>query len=121
MQTHHVYFRLAGGDPMIAAQHNLTELAFLLAAIPALVGIFRRLPFAYGAYVLAAMALPLSYPVAPQPLMSVPRYLVGLFPLAIWAGAWLAERPRLRAPAFVASVALLVFFTGQFSTWHWVA
>jgi hypothetical protein len=121
MQTHHVYFTLAGGDPMIAAQHNLVELAFLLAAIPALVGIFRRLPFAYGAYVLAAMALPLSYPVAPQPLMSVPRYLVVLFPLAIWAGAWLAERPRLRAPALVGSVALLVFFTGQFSTWHWVA
>lgn len=121
MQTHHVYFQLAGGDPMIAAQHNLTELVFLLAAIPAIVGIFRRLPFAYGAYVLAAMALPLSYPVAPQPLMSVPRYLVVLFPLAIWAGAWLAERPRLRAPAFVVSLALLVFFTGQFSTWHWVA
>jgi hypothetical protein len=121
MQTHHVYFKLAGGDPMIAAQHNLTELAFLLAALPALVGIFRRLPFAYGAYVLAAMALPLSYPVSPQPLMSVPRYLVVLFPLSIWAGAWLAERPRLTPVALVGSVALLVFFTGQFSTWHWVA
>ena len=116
-----VYFQLAGGNPMIAAQHNLTALAFLLAAIPAFVGIFRRLPFAYGAYVLAALALPLSYPVTPQPLMSLPRYLLVLFPLAIWAGAFLAERPRLRAPVFVGSVALLIFFTGQFSTWHWVA
>jgi hypothetical protein len=67
------------------------------------------------------MALPLSYPVAPQPLMSVPRYLVVLFPLAIWLAAWLAERPRLQRPAFVLSVALMVLFVGQFSTWHWVA
>jgi hypothetical protein len=83
--------------------------------------VHRRLPPAYGAYVLAAIALPLSYPVTPQPLMSVPRYLVVLFPLWIWMGAWLAERPRLRLPALALSLPLLVFFTGQFSTWHWVA
>jgi len=121
MQSHHIYFTLVGGSPMIAAWHNLMELAFLLAAIPALVGVLRRLPLAYGAYVLAAMALPLSYPVAPQPLMSVPRYLVVLFPLSIWLGAWLAERPRLRRPAFVVSTVLMAFFVAQFSTWHWVA
>jgi hypothetical protein len=120
-QTHHVYFRLAGGSPAIAAYHNLMELAFLALALPALVGVLRRLPLAYGAYVLAAMALPLSYPVTPQPLMSVPRYLVVLFPFSIWLGAWLAERARLRRPALAASVCLLVFFTAQFATWHWVA
>ena len=38
-------------------------LAFLLAAVPAVVGVLRMLPLAYGAYVLAALALPLSYPV----------------------------------------------------------
>jgi hypothetical protein len=121
MQTHHVYFALAGGNPNIAAWHNLMELAFLLLAIPALVGVLRRLPFAYGAYVLAAMALPLSYPVAPQPLMSVPRYLVVLFPLSIWLGAWLAEHPRLRYPALAVSIALMAVFLAQFTTWHWVA
>jgi len=121
MQTHHVYFKLAGGSPYIAAWHNLMELAFLLLAIPALIVVLRRLPLAYGAYVLAAMALPLSYPVAPQPLMSVPRYLVVLFPLSIWLAAWLAERPRLQRPALVLSVALMALFIAQFSTWHWVA
>jgi len=120
-QTHHVYFALAGGNPMIAAWHNLMELAFLLLAIPALVGVLRRLPLAYGAYAIAALALPLSYPVAPQPLMSMPRYLVVLFPLSIWLAAWLAERPRLQRPAFVLSVVLMAFFLGQFATWHWVA
>ena len=121
MQTHHVYFALAGGSPYIAAWHNLMELAFLALAVPAIVGVLRRLPLAYGAYVLAALALPLSYPVAPQPLMSIPRYLVVLFPLAIWLGAWLAERPRVQRPLLAVSVLLMVFFIGQFVTWHWVA
>jgi hypothetical protein len=120
-QNHHVYFKLAGGNPSVVAYHNLMELAFLLLAIPAVVGVLRRLPLAYGAYVLAAMALPLSYPVAPQPLMSVPRYLVVLFPLGIWLAAWLWERPRLQRPAFALSVLLMLFFTAEFSTWHWVA
>ena len=39
-------------------------LAFLLAAVPAIVGVLRMLPLAYGVYVIAALALPLSYPVA---------------------------------------------------------
>jgi hypothetical protein len=121
MQSHHIYFRLAGGSPFIAAWHNLMELAFLALAVLAVIGVLRRLPLAYGAYVIAALALPLSYPVAPQPLMSVPRYLVVLFPLGIWLAAWLAERPRVQRPAFVLSAALMVFFVGQFATWHWVA
>src|SRR6185312_10118471 len=70
-QRSHVYFTVAAGDPFIVASHNLLALAFLLAAIPAFVGVFRRLPLAYGAYALAAILLPLSYPVAPQPLMSI--------------------------------------------------
>jgi len=120
-QRSHVYFTVAGGDPFIAATHNLLALAFLLAAIPAFVGVFRRLPLAYGAYALAAILLPLSYPVAPQPLMSIPRYLIVLFPLSIWLAAWLAERPRARRPLLVLSVLAMVFFAGQFATWHWVA
>ena len=80
LQRRHVYFGLAGGDPFVSAEHNLVLFAFLVAALPAIVGVLRRLPAAYGAYVLAALALPLSYPVAAQPLMSLPRFLVVLFP-----------------------------------------
>ena len=59
----------------------------------------RRLPLAYGAYVIAALALPLSYPVTAQPLMSLPRFLVVLFPLSMWLAAWLAAHPRAQRPA----------------------
>jgi hypothetical protein len=120
-QRHHVYFPAAGGSPSVSAGHNLVLLVFLAAAIPAVVGVVRRLPLAYGAYVIVALALPLSDPVAAQPLMSLPRFLLVLFPLGIWLGAWLAERPRLQRPALVLSGALMAVFLAQFATWHWVA
>jgi Mannosyltransferase (PIG-V) len=120
-QSHHVYFAATQGSPTIAAAHNLTLLAFLLLALPALVGVFRRLPAAYGVYVLAALAVPLSTPVASQPLMSLPRFLVVLFPLSIWAGSWLAPRPRLGRAVLLASGLLMALFVAQFSTWHWVS
>ncbi len=121
MQRARVYFPLAGGDPIVAAEHNVVLFAFLAAGTAALVGVFRRLPLAYGAYVLAALALPLSYPVAAQPLMSLPRFEVVLFPLFMWLGAVLAGRPRARIALLGGSALLMVFFVGQFATWHWVA
>ena len=120
-QSAHVYFAAGTGSPTVAAEHNLMLLAFLLAAVPATVGVLKKLPLAYGVYVLAALALPLSYPVSSQPLMSLPRFLVVLFPLVIWLGWWLAGHPRLQRPAIVTSACLMAFFAAEFSTWHWVA
>jgi hypothetical protein len=120
-QSRHVYFTASGEAPMVSAGHNVMLFAFLAAALPAVVGVLRRLPAAYGAYVLAALALPLSYPVAPQPLMSLPRFELVLFPLFMWLAAWLEERPRARAPTLAAFALLLAFFVGDFATWHWVA
>jgi Mannosyltransferase (PIG-V) len=121
MQSHHLYFPQAPGDPFISAEHNVMLFVFLLAALPAIVGVLRLLPLAYGAYVLGALALPLSYPVTPQPLMSLPRFLVVLFPLNIWLAVWLANRPRSRTLLLGLSAVLMMFFVGQFASWHWVA
>jgi Mannosyltransferase (PIG-V) len=120
-QSAHVYYPAAAGSPQIAAGHNLMLLAFLLAGASLLVIALRVLPLAYGAYVLAALALPLSYPVAPQPLMSLPRFQLVLFPLGIALAAWLAAHPRVRVPALVACALSMAFFLAQFATWHWVA
>ena len=111
-----VYFELAGGDPFIAAAHNLELFAFLVFAAIATVGVLRRLPAAYGAYVVAALALPLSFPVAPQPLMSLPRFLAVLFPIFMW----LATRRGHRV-VLVAFAVLLCLLTARYATWHWVA
>jgi len=116
-----VYFTAAGGDPLFVARHNIELALWLALAVPAVVGVLRRLPVAYGAYVLAALALPLSYPVGPQPLMSLPRFLVVLFPLAIWLAAWMTGRvwrERLVLGAFAAGLGV---YSALFATWHWVA
>ena len=121
-QRGHNYYPVAGGSPFIDAGHNVLLFAFLLLAIPMLVGVLRLLPLAYGAYVLAALALPLSYPVVPQPLMSLPRFLLVLFPLNIWLAVTLVSRPRVLTRAvLVVSGLAMAFFVGEFSTWHWVA
>jgi hypothetical protein len=120
-QRTHLYFRDGTGDPFVSAEHNLLLLAFLFAAVPAVIGVLRRLPLAYGAYVIAALAVPLSDPVSSQPLMSLPRFLVVLFPLFMWAGVLLSEHACARRPTLLASGALMAFFAAQFATWHWVA
>jgi hypothetical protein len=120
-QSRHVYFAAGKGSPQVSAGHNLMLFAFLVAAVPAVVGVLRRLPLAYGAYVLAAVALALSYPVSSQPLMSLPRFLVVLFPLNMWLAAWLLEHARWRTPVLGASGALMALFLAQFATWHWVS
>ncbi len=120
-QSRHVYFAPTIGSPAVAASHNAMLLGFLALALPALVGVFRRLPLAYGVYAVAALALPLSTPVASQPLMSLPRFEVVLFPLFMWAALWLAPRRRLATGVLLASALLQALFVAQFSTWHWVA
>src|SRR4051794_9553842 len=113
----HIYFPAAGGDPFIAAAHNLELFAFLVFGVVATIGALRRLPRPYGAYVVAALALPLSFPVEPQPLMSLPRFLAVLFPSFMW----IALKPRAARVAFGVFVLLLGVFTVRYATWHWVA
>ncbi|WP_205696288.1 mannosyltransferase family protein [Conexibacter sp. SYSU D00693] len=122
-QREHVYFREAGGDPFLVAERNLRDtLTLLLFVVPATVGVVRRLRPAYAAYVVCALALPLSYPVGPQPLMSLPRFAAVLVPLFLWLGLWLAADTRRRAvPVYAVLAAATATFAGQFATWHFVA
>jgi hypothetical protein len=115
-----VYFTAAGGDPFTVAGQNLMLFAFLVLGLFALIGTLRRLPIAYGAYVLAALALPLSDPVRPQPLDSLPRYEVVLFPFFMWGAIWLEERGWSDS-VLAGSAVLLGFFTAMFATWRFVS
>lgn len=116
------YFDRAGGDAMAVGRHNLALFACLLLAVPALIGALRRLPLAHGAYALAALLLPLSFPVGPQPLMSLPRFEAVLYPLFLWLGWWLAHGPAWRRGAVLGTFAVaLAACSALFTTWHWVA
>ena len=117
-----VYFTPAGGDPFAAAWHNLSLFVFLVPVVPVVIGVARRLPPAYVAYVVTALALPLSWPVGPQPLMSLPRFEAVLFPAFMWLGLWIARggpaRGRVVYAVFGAGLAA---FSAFVATWHWVA
>jgi Mannosyltransferase (PIG-V) len=114
------YFTEAGGDPFVNAGQSLLLLGFLAYALVALVGALRRLPFAYGAYAAVALAATLSYPIDAQPLASLPRYVLAIFPLQMWLARWCGERGRLeRAVGF--SAVLLGLLTAEFARWSFVA
>ena len=76
------------------------------------------MPVAYGAYVLAALAPPLSSPWPAHPLMSLPRFLTVLFPIHMWLALHTAP-PRRFAVILVASGAMLAVLSVKFATWGW--
>ena len=97
-----VYFERAGGDPMRVAadEPDAVRLPGLRRSSPrsaCCAGC--RSPTAPTWS--AALMLPLSYPVGPQPLMSLPRFLLVLFPIFMWLARGRprsAARPRARPP-----------------------
>jgi hypothetical protein len=115
-----VYFTIAAGDPFVIAAQNLILFGFMVLGLVGTVGALRRLPVAYGGYMVAAIALPLSYPVAPQPLMSFPRFLAVLFPLHLWLALFVRRR-GWRRPVIAASAVMLAIASAQFAAWEWVA
>ena len=90
----------------------------LALGVVGLVGVFRRLPLAYGAYILVALLPPLSSPWPEHPLMSFPRFLAVLFPLHMWLAMHTADRRRFIA-VLIAFGAMLGFLTAKFATWGW--
>jgi hypothetical protein len=105
---------------------NPLLLVFLVVALAALAGVARRLPAAYAAYVGAALLLPLSAPAVAggEPLMSLPRFIGVLFPLAMWAGWWLTRGRRQRARQAVLGVVglgLLALVSELTARWLFVA
>lgn len=110
-----------------ASWMNPLLLVFLVVGLAALVGTARRLPPAYAAYAGCALLLPLSAPVMAsggEPLMSLPRFLGVLFPLAMWAGWWLTrgrwQRTR-RAVLAVVGLGLLALVSELTARWLFVA
>jgi hypothetical protein len=92
----------------------------LVFAVVACAGVLRRLPRPYGVWVGASLVLPLSFPVTPQPLMSLPRFVSVLFPVFMWLAVVSEERRAtdLVAAAFAVGLGL---FTAQYASWHWIS
>jgi hypothetical protein len=114
----------AGFSPLtdLGARAALTDAAFLLFAAVAVAGAIRRLPIAYWSYALSGLLLVLlSIPDGGREhLLSLPRFVVVLFPLFIWLAIW-ADTPRRWNSTMAASILLLGFYSGVAATGRWVA
>jgi hypothetical protein len=96
-------------------------LGVLVLAAAALVACSRRLPVEYAAYAGVVLLACISTPDVGQPLWSLDRYTLTIFPLWMAAGAWLSRR-KVALPAVVlCGSALLVFYAAQFASWAFVA
>jgi hypothetical protein len=74
----------------------------------------------YGVYLWASLLIPLCYVFEPRPLMSMPRFVLPLFP-AFWAIAELAERWHVpRAVVAAAAAVGLGLLSLLFVNWYYI-
>jgi hypothetical protein len=81
---------------------------------------FGRLPRAYSIYLVIAVFVLLLRRTTLQPLVSMSRYVLVLFPVFMMWGRW-GRNPYFQRLVVYPSVALLFYLSGQFAMWGWVA
>ncbi len=110
-------FRFLGEYP---GGYHLLDWAVVSPALVAAGWVALRARPLYGVYTWASLLAPLSFVFAPRPFMSLPRFLLPVFPI-LWAGAVWAGRRRGVHEAIVAlSAGVLGIFTVLFVTWYFV-
>jgi hypothetical protein len=110
-------FRFIGTYP---GGYHLIDWLIAVPALAASVWVALRARPMYAVYTWASLAAPLSYVFLPRPFMSLPRFLLVVFPI-LWAGAVWAGRRRVVHEALLAvSSGLLALLTVLFVNWYYV-
>ena len=104
----------------VALPNALALLALLLAAL-VLALTARRLGLPYAAYGVAALVAPLFYPTEHQPLYSMPRFVLVIFPVFIGLALLTRRLTATRVALLAASTLLLVLLTAMFVRFEFVA
>lgn len=100
---------------------NLVSFVALAGAVWAICAAWRRLPVSYALFSICVISLPLFAPRPQVPLMSMPRFVLVAFPVMVALAVVTDERPRLRWAIAAVFAAGLVFLTGRFALWLFVA
>lgn len=110
-------FRFIGAYP---GGYHFLDWVVVMPALAAAAWVALRTRPLYGVYTWLSVLAPLSVPFLPRPLMSVPRFLVVVFPI-LWAPAvWTGRRPGVGLAVAGASGALLGLMTVLFVNWYYV-
>jgi hypothetical protein len=116
----HDYFPSPDHGAMYGAGLNLEQLGYAVLLVALGVYAWRRLGAAYGLFVLASLALPLSDPVPSSPLLSMPRFALGVFPVFLVLGS-LGGRRRVDIGIIAVCSILLGINLARWVLWLWVA
>ena len=105
-----------------AAFNNLVSLTFLAAFATLLVMVRRRYGTRspYFVYSLVSLALPLFSPIQGNPLLSMPRFGLVIFPFFMALAETTRTRPRLHLAYLGACAPLLAVASAGFALYSWV-
>lgn len=114
-----LFFGAPAGPSLEASNTlNLAFLVFFLLVI--LVGV-AVLPPGLSIYALIVVLMPVLTPAPEFPLMSLPRFVLGAFPVFLVLGYLLSGRRLALVVFLVLGGGLGVVLTAMFTTWRWVA
>ncbi|MDI3342024.1 MAG: mannosyltransferase family protein [Sphaerobacter sp.] len=102
------------------AESETYDVFITLLFLPLAVYTLLKVRAAYSLYAVVAFVLPLLSPSEVHPLMSMPRFVIVLFPFFI-ALAMLLRNRYLYGAVLVLSLLQFAALLIQFSTWFWVA
>lgn len=98
---------------------NLFELSFTLLFVVLTVLVWIKLPRIYGLYSATMILFFLSRMGDPQPLVSMARYVLEIYPAFVILALW-GRNPKIHRVIFYCSAIGLLFMAGQFAIWGWI-
>jgi hypothetical protein len=107
---------LAGNATFIDALNWITTTLFILLLLWG----WRKLPLEHNIYLLCSLLIFMTRIVETQPLMSMLRYSITLFP-SFYILAETAENAWVRRAVVYLYILLSLYLSGQFFLWGWVA
>jgi hypothetical protein len=100
-------------------EENVLELFFTVFFIILTIYVWKKLPRLYGVYSVTLMLLFVSRFGNPQPLVSMARYVLEIFPVFLLLAVW-GSKAWINRLILYLSVLGLLFLSAQFAIWGWV-
>ncbi len=101
-------------DFMVALNFFITTLFVVMLLLG-----WRKLPILWGLYAVSSLILLAMHYVETQPLNSMSRYSITLFPVFVLSGMW-SQNPWIRRAIVYPCLALALYLCAQFVLWGWV-